>query len=324
MAHLTSVAGEGHPLYPCKPPRPYAVLAYFHITDMWKESHFYAGTESPIYTWRMRLEKADLTEPSWWVPDGQAVQGFDPSAAESIKAPIATCSKCKVASKEIFTAGWVCLNHNCEDYCRFSDIAVALKGLEYTQAFLNERTPFQGNVPSVVPPVPDATGLHGTELALRRGFVCPDCGCCNRRVYWNRWVCENPDCQYARDAPMLPYPDALLAEENAKFETKTQSRRRQYGVNENSLNEDEYEMDPFATIYQRGYLRFSQTLELGGFKVRQYFLPDAQGQILGSFSIFSASEEVNGGWYGSDYLYRTLELTDIGLRRNPAAVFGRE
>ncbi|KAK3310812.1 uncharacterized protein B0T15DRAFT_387684 [Chaetomium strumarium] len=297
------------------PPHPYAVLGYFHITYMWKERQFFIGTKSPISTWRMRLEKADLTEPSWWVPDSQDVQVLaPPSAAESIKAPVDICGKCKAPSKEIFDAGWFCLNHKCKDYYRFPDgTGVALKGLAYTEAFLNERTPFRGQIPSVVPPIPDPTGLHGTELSLRRGFVCPDCGCCNRRVYWNRWVCENQDCQYTRDAPMLHYPDALLEQENAKFEETMQLRRTKYGVNENSLNEIGYEMDPFATIYQRGYLRFSQALTLGGFEV-----------LLGSFSIFSASESVNRRHNGPDELFRTLELIDIGLRRNPAAVVGHK
>jgi hypothetical protein len=202
--------------------------------------------------------------------------------------------------------------------------AVDIKDLAYTEKFLNERTPFVGEVPSLKPPVPDSAGLHGTELALRRGFVCPDCGCCNRRVYWNRWVCENKECEYARDAPMMPYPDALLEAENKKFDARMQKKRTTYGVNENTLGQDSYLFDPYATVYQRGYLQFSQTLTLGGHQVRQYFLPDSQGRILGSFSIFSASQEVNSRPNGPDDLFRTLEVTDIGLRRNPSAVIGRK
>lgn len=213
----------------------------------------------------------------------------------------------------------------CEHYFVFPDgVAVDPKGLAYTSVFLNERTPFKGEIPSIKPAVPKSAGFNGTEMALRRGFVCPDCGCCNRRVYWNRWVCENKECQYTRDAPMLPYPAALLKKENEKFDRLMDTRRRKYGVNENTLHQDAYSHDPFATIYQRGYLQFSQTLNLGGYEVRQYFLPDAQGKILGSFSIFSASQNVNSRPDGPNDLFRTLELTDIGLRRNPAAVVGRK
>ncbi|SPQ19543.1 747741fe-b9b0-4527-9d33-d1795b9f6765 [Thermothielavioides terrestris] len=319
------IAGEDNPLYPCQPPHPYAVLGYFHITDMWKEKMIPEGAKSPVTVWRMRFEKADLTEPSWWMPAVEDATVSDTSVDLNVKAPVITCGTCETPSKEIFTAGWVCLNHKCEKFFQLRNgHAVDIKSLAYTESFLNERTPFAGEVPSVVPPLPDHTGLHGTEISLRRGFVCPDCGCCNRRVYWNRWVCENKDCQYARDAPMLPYPDALLEEENAKFEDMVMDRRARNGVNENPLNKESFVFDPFATIYQRGYLRYSQTLDLDGYLVRQYFLPDSYGQVLGSFSIFSAKDEIKSVPHGPDDLFRTLELTDIGLRRNPAAVFGHK
>jgi hypothetical protein len=296
------------------------VLGYFHVTDVWKEKQTPDGGSKSVTVCRIRFEKANLDEPSWWIPEGK-----DAKPASSVKAPIAACSTCKTSSKEIFTAGWFCLNHQCKQYFLLpGGSEVDTKSLVYTAAFLNERTRFEGKVPSLKPPVPDATGLHGTEIVLRRGFVCPDCGCCNRRVYWNNWVCENKECQHTRDAPMAPYPAALLEAENAKFDARMEKKRITYGVNENTLGQDDYPLDPFATVYHRGYLPLSQTLTLGGYAVRQYFLPDAQGQILGSFSIFSASQEVISKPNGPDDLFRTLELTDIGLRRNPAAVIGRK
>ncbi|KAL2161356.1 hypothetical protein VTH06DRAFT_8578 [Thermothelomyces fergusii] len=242
-----------------------------------------------------------------------------------VRAPTAICEHCNTPSKEIFTAGWFCLNHKCEHYFVFpTGIAVDLANLAYTDAFLNERTPFTGIIPSVKPPVHDFEGHHGTEIALRRGFVCPECGCCSRRIYWKRWVCENKECRYVRNAPMLPYPEALLRKENEEFDERMRKRRIKYGVNENTLGQKDYIHDPFATIYHRGYLPFSQTLRLGGFQVRQYFLPNSKGQVLGSFSIFAASKEVISRPNGPDDLFRTLELTDIGLRRNPAAVVGHK
>ncbi|KAL2183253.1 hypothetical protein L209DRAFT_813165 [Thermothelomyces heterothallicus CBS 203.75] len=307
------------------PPCTYAVLAYFHITDVWKEKQIPIGGSKDVTVWRMRFEKADLTEPSWWVPKGEDARMPAASLNTDMKAPVAICKQCNTPSKEIFTAGWFCLNHKCENYFLLpTGMAVDAASLAYTDTFLNERSPFMGAIPSVKPAVHDFEGFHGTELALRRGFVCPDCGCCNRRVYWNRWVCENRECQYARDALMLPYPEALLRKENKEFDDRMQRRRIRYGVNENTLHQEDYLHDPFATIYQRGYLQFSQTLTLGGFEVRQYFLPNSKGRILGSFSIFSASKEITSKPNGPDDLFRTLELTDIGLRRNPAAVVGHK
>ncbi|KAL2130787.1 hypothetical protein VTI74DRAFT_5948 [Chaetomium olivicolor] len=297
------IAGEGHPLYPCEPPCPYAVLAYFHITDMWKDKIVPKGGSKPVTIWRIRFEKANLAQPSWWIPEGATQPKV--SIAET-KSLVATCGKCDTASKQLYTIGWFCLNHKCEYYFTFPDgTAVEPEGLVYTETFLNERTPFVGQVPSLRPQIPNTTGMHGTELALRQGFVCPSCGCCNRRVYWNRWV-------------------SLLQQEHTTFEIRMQKRRAANGVNENPLGLADFVLDPFATIYHRGYIQHSQTLMLGGFQVRQYLLPDSQGRILGSFSIFSASDTLNAKPNGPNELFRTLELTDIGLRRNPAAVVGHK
>ncbi|KXX72819.1 hypothetical protein MMYC01_210501 [Madurella mycetomatis] len=199
-----------------------------------------------------------------------------------------------------------------------SPTALLILALSFTSALpLWVRYPLSGLWCLTMP------GSNGTELTLRRSFVCPDCGCCNRRVCWNRWECENKDCQYRRDAPMLPYPQDTLDQENAKFDTAMEKRRKYWGVNGNALNEHLFHHGPFATILQRGYLRFLQTLTLGGYQVRQYFLPDAQGRILGSFSI-SASPEIHAEPGGSDELFGTSEVTDIDLRRNPAAVVGHK
>ncbi|KAJ4298633.1 hypothetical protein N0V88_003664 [Collariella sp. IMI 366227] len=318
---IAIIAGEGHPLYPCQPPHPYAVLGYFHITDMWKQKVIPRGASKSVSIWRIRFEKANLAQPSWWTPQGAT----RPGPVTETQATVVPCGKCNTKGKQLFTIGWFCLNHKCEHYFTFPDgTLVDLEGLTYTEGFLNERTHYARQVPSIIPPVLDPTGMHGTELALRQGFVCPSCGCCNRRVYWNRWVCENPACNYTRNAPMQPYHAAFLKEENTKFEMRMQTRRETWGVNHNPLGLANYPIDPFATIYHRGYLEYSQTLVLGGFQVRQYFLPDSQGQILGSFTIFSASDEVNCRPNGPDDLFRSLERTDIGLRRNPSAVVGHK
>ncbi|KAL2269594.1 hypothetical protein VTJ83DRAFT_1778 [Remersonia thermophila] len=317
------IAGEANPLYPCRPPCAYAVLGWFHITDIWREQQKNSPNGKHISTWRVRFERADLTGESWWIPKG--VRTPDCPGDLTVRCPIKDCKECKTPSKEIFTCGWMCLNFECKNYFTLPRRRqLNLETLAYTGVFLRERTPFEGGIPPIRPPVPDASGCHGTELALRVGFVCPDCGCCNRRVYWNRWVCENPDCGYSHEAPMLPYPAEELLHENEVFDKEMQKKREKWGVNGNWFNEPGFLYDPYATIYHRGYLQFSQTLQLGGFHVRQYFLPNSDGQVLGSFSILSASTEVNGRPGGSDDLFRQLELTDIGLRRNPAAVFGHK
>jgi hypothetical protein len=322
---LTSRTGEGHPLYPSCCPHPYAVLGYFHITDVWKEKQVPEGAQMPVKIWRMRFEKANLAEPSWWAPEGAYTVGSNVPVDLSVKTRVVTCGQCNTPSKEIFTSGWFCLNSACDHYFVYATGgSVDIPCLAYNQEFLNERTPFVGEIPSIIPATPDPTGLHGTEIALRRGYVCPDCGCCNRRVYWNHWECENNECDYACNALMRPYPEDLLKLENTTFDFKMNKKRNNQGVNDNTLNHNGFLHDPLATIYNRDCLPLSQTLTLGGYNVRQYYLPNSEGKILGSFSIFSAKPEVLTKPNGPNDLFRTLELTDIGLRRNPAAVVGRK
>ncbi|KAL1836146.1 hypothetical protein VTJ49DRAFT_5532 [Mycothermus thermophilus] len=317
------IAGEANPLYPCRPPCAYAVLGWFHVTDIWREQQKASPDSKPISTWHIRFEMADLTQESWWIPKG--VTTPDCPGDLTVRCPIKDCKDCKTPSKEIFQCGWICLNFECKEYFTLpGGKQLNHETLAYTDIFLKERTPFEGEIPPIRPPVPDATGCHGTEFALRVGFVCPDCGCCNRRVFWNRWVCENPNCGHNHEAPMLPYPAEELIKENEAFDKEMQNKREKWGVNGNWFNDPNFLYDPYATIFHRGYLQFSQTLQLGGFHVRQYFLPNSDGEVLGSFSILSASTEVNKRPGGSDDLFRQLELTDIGLRRNPAAVFGHK
>ncbi|KAK4161472.1 hypothetical protein QBC43DRAFT_268635 [Cladorrhinum sp. PSN259] len=300
------------------PPHPYAVLAYFHITDMWKEKQIPKGVNKEVLIWRVRFEKADLNESSWWMPAHTVTP-------VSVKAEIYTCNMCNNPSKRIFTAGWFCLNHSCSAYYSFpGGEKVDVRALEYNSDFLNERSPYTQEVPSITPAMPNGKGLHGTEMALRRGFVCPECGCCNRRIFWNTWACENQDCGFRVPAPMNPYPLDVLHAEDQKFKQLTDARRERYGVNNNFGQNPMFIMDESATIFQRGYIRKSQTLNSGGHLVRQYFLPDAEGKIIGSFSIISSTPEINAQPGGPDEVFRALEVQDIGLRRNPAAIAGHK
>ncbi|KAK4229938.1 hypothetical protein QBC38DRAFT_69141 [Podospora fimiseda] len=312
------IAGEKHPLYPCKPPHPYAVLGHFHITKMWKEKQIPKGATREVLIWRVRFQKANLDEPSWWMPE----QAPTPVG---VATKVRTCQSCGVVSNEIFTTGWFCLNQTCETYYIFTNgQKVQVQGLEYSPEFLNERDQYLGDIPSIIPEMPSGEGFHGTEMALRRGFVCPDCGCCNRRLFWNTWACENKDCNFVQPAPMSPYPTTIWTEEIAKFNAVTEARREKYGVNLNLGQDPLFVMDDAATIFQRGYISKTQALNLGGYTIRQYFLPDSAGKIIGSFSIFSSTSEINAQPGGPDELFRALEVEDIGLRRNPAAIAGHK
>ena len=309
-ALLTHFAGDGHPLYPIEAPHPYAILDFFHITYIWKEKQIPKGGSQDageVSVWRVRFEKANLNKPSWWKP------GYIPNPA-AVKTREQTCMKCNKSSKEIFTVGWFCLKNFCDDYFIFpGQQKVDVKGLEYSSEFLQERTPFTEPIPSLTPQMPDGKELHGTEMASRRGFVCPLCGSCNRRIHWNFLVCENKKCTFVRQAPMKAYPKDALRSENEDCIKKCHARRLRHRPNH-----------LHATILNSNHLRNSEVLSLGGFTVSMFYLPDKSGKIIGGFALLASTPGINSRPGGPDELFRELEAQDIGLRRNPAAVAGRK
>ncbi|KAK4199729.1 hypothetical protein QBC40DRAFT_265647 [Triangularia verruculosa] len=307
---IAIIAGENHPLYPCEPPAAYAVLDWFHITYMWTEKLKTRGSQQAFFTvWRVRFEKANTSTPSWWIPAGHE------EIATPTTCPSRSCVACGVMSKEIFTIGWFCLNHNCASFYQISPgQEVDIDALVYSQDFVNERTPFIGEIPSLMPDMPSVNSdQYGTELHLRTGFVCPDCHHACRRLYWNTLRCEIPQCGFRQEVHMVPYPRDKLDAEVEAFEKKMVNRRRNSGVN-----------DPLATICIERHAVRSPVMALGGYIVRQFFLTDPDDRMIGSFTIFRSNEQINARAGGPDELFRTLEVEDIGLRRNPAAVAGHK
>ncbi|KAK0661566.1 hypothetical protein QBC41DRAFT_382939, partial [Cercophora samala] len=306
---IAVIAGENHPLYPCKPPAAYAVLDWFHITYMWKEMIRNPDSGRVFTVWRIRFEKADPFTPSWWIPAGRE------ETVAPVTCPVRICDVCQQESKEIFSIGWLCLNYSCNNYYRISPSQIVdLDALSYSQAFLDERQPFTGTIPSLVPELPTASSAqHGTELGLRGGFVCPRCHHACRRLYWNWLQCEVSSCEFKQAAPMSPIPQAELDAEVVAFTSKMAGRRLRNQAN-----------DALTTIWLERYAIRSPVMSLGGYTVRQFFLTDAQEKIIGCFTIFRSNEEINAKPGGPDELFRSLEVDDIGLKRNPAAVAGRK
>ncbi|KAK3363435.1 hypothetical protein B0T25DRAFT_442633 [Lasiosphaeria hispida] len=323
------IAGQNNPNYPCHPPHPYSVLDYFQITDIWKEPQAQRNG-NVVKVWRIRFEKAELHTSSWWAPrnakdgDNNALSPSHNSeylSIEEFSGQSRHCVICWQHSKEIFTVGWMCLNPGCASYFHtHSPITNATaSSLAYTEAFLNQRNPLIGPLPKLKPSIPDldTVGLHGTESDSRCGFVCPDCGCCSRRLFWNRLVCEN--CSRWWPAPMLPYPQANLQAEAIYIDSLTTKRRITNGVN---AGVPESAHDTFACVLNRTCIQPAEGFVFGSYTARQYFLPDATGQVIGSFTLFVSNQNINSRQHGPDDLFRELSVTDIGLKRNPAANVG--
>ena len=292
--------GDGHPKWPCtKPNYAYSVLDYFHITDMWMEKK----PGSDFSAFKVRFEKADLTQLSWWATKT--------AQDEPMKTPVKQCSVCGKTSKEIFIAGWTCLTFECSEYFRIG----AQADLKYTEQFLAERSVFTGTLPPLLPALPDLTNTHGTEELCRRGVVCAKCGCCVSRRHWKGWVCLNPGCDWELSGSMRPLPAAIVNKDETAMDIKVRKRRHM-----NSITPD---IDGLATILHEPSSNSPQCVGMvpvSGYQVYQYLLPDNEGIIIGSFSLFVASDEVKTAEGGPDSLLADVEQVELGLRRNPAAV----
>ncbi|KAG7108578.1 hypothetical protein HYQ44_012454 [Verticillium longisporum] len=195
---------------------------------------------------------------------------------------IAWCSECKHASKTIFVEGWTCYNRGCSKAFEFP-AEVDMGALTYSEAFLSERTTFPTPPDSLVPPMPNPSDGCGTEKAARISIVCPRCRGCSRRVYWNRWSCDNKECNY-----ILPAAPRPLSIEDIRAETTKRKSLLQVKKNDSLVQRD---------------------LMICGHKVEQYFLPDmeAKGQCCGTVLIFRATDAINNTRNGPNHLWMDIQ-----------------
>ncbi len=186
--------------------------------------------------------------------------------------------------------------------------------------------------PAVMPPLPCADYADeencGTEVEFRKGMVCPRCGCCAPRAYWDRWECPNERCKYRHYVNMLPYPLSSAREE----EKRPSISRVKAGLKPGELLKDNI------------VTRLPEVTFESGFVATTYHLPDPEGKIIGSVTIFRATEQICMRENGPDELYRDLQAAvairdkddngqvipgmeksgKINLRRNPVRNPGRK
>ena len=115
--------------------------------------------------------------------------------------------------------------------------------------------------------------------------------------------------------PMLPCPPEVRHKDLEKF---TDLVRKRKGTNRVILDE------PLATLLNIEVIQWYQSFNIGEYMVRQYFLPDQRGKVIGSVTVFSSNTEINSRVDGPDEILEEISLADIGLKRNPAAQKGHK
>ncbi|KAG4432501.1 hypothetical protein IFR05_012017 [Cadophora sp. M221] len=287
---VIACVGQSNTKFPVKLSHYYIVLGWFHITDVWFDKYEKS-------CWVFRAEAINLiTRPHWSVKAAP----FVASSPSAPRAPIMKCATCKKTTKEIYTVGWFCMTPKCKSYFQQSGQVVPLENLQYSEVFLQERTQFQGQVPSEIAPVFPKNLISGPatkdlNAEIKQGFVCPVCNCCSRRIRWNSFNCENPGCGVEYNIP-----------------------RRVLTVSESCKKPNQAMIKGF---FNGGVTRI--TVPIGGYEVDIYGIPDAEGNLNDCYTFhFKSNKIVNSKPFGPDDIFSTLQREDLNLKRCPVRTAG--
>jgi hypothetical protein len=275
-------------------------MAHFQITDIWSEVSLNSKGQR-IAFWMIRLEKVPSSTASWWAEKSTDISGTY-KVGEYV-CNVQQCPLCHIESKHIYEQGWTCLNNKCEKHFDFDIAGVQPRQATYNQAFLRERSDSSSIQPLVplIAPLPSTTGLASTgsfgfEAEFKRGIICPQCHCCSRRIHWAYWQCENPACDFVHKVDFREFPIGDVTN------NKRKSKKGTFDVDESLLG--------------------SWTSSIAGYGVETYTLPDENGLIIGTVTVFRATPEICSKANGPDELFLSLQKKELNMKRNPARCKG--
>ena len=126
----------------------------------------------------------NLKTPSWCDVKGSPPPTTKPGFIT--KASREPCHVCGMSSKQVFEAGWTCLNEKCTNFSTNHNVHQGTRS--WNPAFVNERNEWPEYIKPPMPlkPAPPINSLNGslmeTSLQAWKGMVCRDCGRCNSRT----------------------------------------------------------------------------------------------------------------------------------------------
>lgn len=274
-------------------------MGWFRIVDIWFE------TTNSKSTARVRFQKLDLDQPSWWAKEGSK----DPlPLSERNLVPIQSykCGTCQEYSKVIYEQGWVCL----QPYSKCTASGLLPDGrvpanLTYSADFLNSREPADSNIKPRFNLVPDILNELSqnpdswTHKSTTRGVVCPNCRRCISRRYWNGWVCNDPKETTSNILENRPTCDwkmwinmPTVSIQTLKGDAKTLHIKQ--GI---------------VSAVEQGTIQ-QQTRTTGAYNITTYTIAN-----VGTITHFRASELTRERPNGPDDLFDRLQKVDLGLYR---------
>ena len=268
-------------------PHRYNVADFFYVTKIWSELN------GPHVVFMFRLQKVNLAKKSWWAPQHSPM----PSAMRDYdtKATSASCLVCHQPSPQIYNEGWICTSYDgCPEMGKLNGQDPPAQ-LTFNQDFLNERTqwPAAAMLPSeLIPsaPVVDSLDPHfTTSLTAWKGFVCPECQCCNSRIDWSWEKCQADGCTYSHKIshPVVSHLSLLPL--------------HALEIDGHAVSLNEY----------RGHVGHPEITSLGHWKLMTYKLCNDN-----YVTHFLANKHINGRPGGANDIFRELQRDEgIDLQR---------
>ncbi|KAL2820991.1 hypothetical protein BDW59DRAFT_181323 [Aspergillus cavernicola] len=276
-----------------KLPHRYNVMAFFRIADMWYEK---INNKKAC---RVRLEKLDLSEKSWWAEKGSPKPV--PHSQRLTKPDIKQCPTCLTHHPKVYSEGWMCLSDKCAGFWKLNGAQPPVE-LTFDQKFLDARLPADPEiqspsslVPNLLSTMSDDDPHISTSTIARKGVVCPMCKKCITRRFWNGWKCTDPlangregACTFQKVMPM-------------------------HLVSVRSVSDD-FELGPIKRAVWFDSIIKPEVDNTGLLPYRRitYKLGDA-----GYVTHLMATKDINARDNGPNDLFQQLQVHDLGLRRYP-------
>ncbi|KAL4973844.1 hypothetical protein BDW66DRAFT_168322 [Aspergillus desertorum] len=281
-----------------KVPHRYNVMAYFRVICIWAEKTINGRTG-----FKVRFEKLDLSEKSWWAKKGTALP--DPAARCFTGFESLQCTACHTPSMRVYKEGWMCLNRMCRKFWILAG-SEPPGNLTFDDQFLEARAqpdPYmqlQGDlVPDLLSAIDEQDPLgSSSRISWKSGVVCPLCQKCIPRRFWNGWKCSDRisgevqrDCPFEKwlNIPTVSLPAAVG------------------GIGMCAIRRAVFE-DPRSTLIQPQI----DDRSFAPYKLVTYKLGEA-GYIMH----FVSNETINGRPKGPNDLFEELQKANLGLQRYP-------
>ncbi|KAJ5129558.1 Oxoglutarate/iron-dependent dioxygenase [Penicillium bovifimosum] len=275
-----SIFGSKHKILNGDLPHRYNIMAWFRVTNVWFER---IGTNHGA---KVRFEKLDLAENSWWAAKGSAppmpleLRDFD-TKPQSLK-----CEGCSKESIRVYEDGWMCLQPECDRFWKIGNVSSPPE-LTFNPAFLSFRSRSDDEIRPNCSLVPDHLSTldeDATDISTSRGWKCSDDSTGTQT--------GGNVCSFERLMTMNPISRQVLLDDSEQ-----PSMRREMVFDRKFMipEIDDVSLSPYRKL----------TYKLDG---------------VGCITHFVADAEINSRPNGPDDLFIGLQREDLGLNPFPLSI----